>query len=157
LSSYSINSGSTSSSDDVKQLLNVIFTKPSEGNWSDYKVVVVMSDDTSDSNGQTASGGVLTLEPDLNMQYLFSFFTDTEFRFVHSKGAVAEANSSIDYLVKSSTVTQYSWDNETSTAVVASNDIRQGVHTVIYDVYMKTDGGEQSLKLPFEGYNNSRA
>jgi len=156
---YPFGSSSTDASDDVKNLFNITFTKPTSGNWNDYKVVIWLSDNTSAANGQASDynetdGYFLTQEPNINMQYLFSFFSESEFRFVHSKGAAVEAYPELDYLTKTSTVQQYDWDNSTSTAVAATKDIRQGVHTVIYDVYMKPDGGKQNLKLPFEKYND---
>ena len=69
---------------EADKVLNTTFTKPVGDNWEDYKVYVVMSDNLS---GQTTSGTVLTKEPsDLNMVYIFSFFTEDAFQFVHDKG-----------------------------------------------------------------------
>ena len=153
---YPLSAGSESTSSQTINWLNMNFTKPDYGHWSDYKVVVWLSDDTSASNGQTTStdgsGTILTHEPDINMVYYYSFFVEEDFRFVHSKGAAIEAYPDLQYLIKSSSVHQYDWDNTTSTQVPANGDIRQDVHTVIYDVYLDPNGGLQPLQLPFENY-----
>ena len=153
---YPLSAGSESTSSQTINWLNMNFTKPDYGHWSDYKVVVWLSDDTSASNGQTTStdgsGTILTHEPDINMVYYYSFFVEEDFRFVHSKGAAIEAYPDLPYLIKSSSVQQYDWDNTTSTQVPANGDIRQDVHTVIYDVYLDPNGGLQPLQLPFENY-----
>lgn len=151
-----LNEHSESSSSEVKNWLNMTFTKPDYGDWSKYKVVIWMSDDTSADNGQTVDGTVLTHEPDINMVYYYSFFVEEEFKFVHSKGAAVEAYPDLPYLIKSSTVQQYDWDNTTSSIVPSTEgDTRQDVHTVIYHVYMDPAGGPQRLKLPFENYFGS--
>ena len=151
---YPLSAGSESTSSQTINWLNMNFTKPDYGHWSDYKVVIWMSDDTSSANGQTTdgSGTVLTHEPDINMVYYYSFFVEEDFRFVHSKGAAVEAYPDLQYLIKSSSVQQYEWDNTTSTQVPASGDIRQDVHTVIYDVYMTPNSGNHQLELPFQHY-----
>lgn len=151
-----LNTYSESSSTEVKNWLNMTFAKPDYGDWNKYKVVVWLSDDTSAANSQTVDGTELTHEPNINMVYYYSFFVEEEFKFVHSKGAAVEAYPDLKYLIKESTVQQYDWDNTTSTIVASTEgDTRQGVHTVIYDVYMDPDGGPQALKLPFENYFNN--
>lgn len=149
---YPLSAGSESSSSQTINWLNMNFTKPDYGHWSDYKVVVWLSDDTSSANGQTTDGTVLTHEPDINMVYYYSFFVEEDFRFVHSKGAAVEAYPELPYLIKSSSVQQYDWDNTTSTQLPASGDIRQDVHTVIYDVYLRPNSGTYKLELPFQNY-----
>lgn len=134
------------------KVFDVTFTKPVGDNWENYKVYVVMSDDLSD---QTTSGAVLTKEPsNLNMVYSFSFFVETAFQFVHSKGASGREyiTSAIDSRI-AATVPQYNWNNDTSTKESVSGDVRQGVHTVEYDLYVDpTSSDLVDLKLPFQGY-----
>lgn len=142
----------------VKDILNVKFTKPdATKRWGDYKIVVVMTNDATDFNGQVVSGGELEQEPrTLNMKYTFTIYREDEFLFVHHKGA-----SGRDYLTSdgdaaistSSPSNQYSWNVETSDVETATrNDIRQGVHTVEYDLFVNTSGGAKVLNLPFESY-----
>ena len=150
---YPLTTSSDGNSSETRNWLNMTFTKPDYGDWGKYKVVIWMSDDTSADNGQTQDGSVLTHEPDINMVYYYSFFVEDEFRFVHSKGAAVEAYPDLPYLIKSSSVQQYDWDNVTSSIVAsADGDTRQDVHTVIYDIYMKPSDGKKALKLPFERY-----
>ena len=68
--------------------LNVKFTIPTtDTHWENYKVVAVLSNNTSAENGQEVSGGDLTMEPQLlNIKYTFSL-VDGVFKFVHYKGA----------------------------------------------------------------------
>ena len=65
--------------------LNVKFTIPTNDKlWENYKVIAVL---TKDLSGQEVSGDELTKEPQvLNVQYIFSMI-DSEFKFVHHKGA----------------------------------------------------------------------
>ena len=65
--------------------LNVKFTIPvNDKLWENYKVIAVL---TKDLSGQEVSGGELTKEPQvLDVQYIFSMI-DSEFKFVHHKGA----------------------------------------------------------------------
>ena len=151
---YPLTSASESNSSQTINWLNMNFTKPDYGHWSDYKVVVWLSDDTSATNGQVydSNTNTLTHEPDINMVYYYSFFIEEDFRFVHSKGAAVEAYPDLEYLIKNSTVQQYDWDNATSTAVPGTADTRQDVHTVIYDVYLEPNSGNHPLKLPFQNY-----
>ena len=150
---YPLTSSSDGNSSETRNWLNMTFTKPDYGEWGKYKVVVWLSDNTSADNGQTVDGTVLTHEPNINMVYYYSFFVEDEFKFVHSKGAAVEAYPDLPYLIKSSTVQQYDWDNATSTIVASTEgDTRQDVHTVIYDVYLNPSDGPKPLKLPFENY-----
>ncbi len=137
---------------EADKVLNTTFTKPVGDNWEDYKVYVVMSDNLS---GQTTSGTVLTKEPsDLNMVYIFSFFTEDAFQFVHDKG-----ESGRDYYTQTDftdAVQQYNWDNATSTKESVSEKIRQSVHTVEYDLYVDPNSTTPvELHLPFQKYSST--
>ena len=137
---------------EADKVLNTTFTKPVGDNWEDYKVYVLMSDNLS---GQTTSGTVLTKEPsDLNMVYIFSFFTEDAFQFVHDKG-----ESGRDYYTQTDftdAVQQYNWDNATSTKELVSEKIRQSVHTVEYDLYVDpTSTAPVELHLPFQKYSST--
>lgn len=148
----------TSTSDAVKDILNVKFSKTDASKrWDEYKVVVVMSNDATEFNGQIVSGGELVQEPRrLNMMFTYTIYREDEFLFVHHKGA-----SDRDYLTSgddsnistTSPSKQYSWNNPNSSIDAwPSSDIRQGVHTVEYDVYLKKADGAKNLLLPFESY-----
>ncbi len=172
-------SGKTIYDNDASNLLDVKFTKPAGGSWEDYRVYIDMKyvpadqdeypetgDEPEDnklgleSTTQTISGGKLIHEPDrLDMQYIYNFFIedDANFQFVHSNG---ESNG--PYLTHSddvrlnATVKQSAWDNATGTKEAVSEDIRQGVHTVEYDIYVDpTSSTPVSLKLPFQDYSGS--
>lgn len=137
---------------EANSVLDVTFTKPTGGNWNDYKVYVVMSNDLSD---QTTSGSVLTKEPsNLNMVYIYSFFTEDAFQFVHNKG-----ESGRDYYTHADftdDVQQYNWDNSTSTKEPVSQKIRQSVHTVEYNLYVNpTSSVPVVLNLPFMKYGGA--
>ena len=123
--------------------------------------MIVMSNDLT---GQTDDGGdpkKLTHEPDnLNMLYIYNFFVEHDFQFVHDVGEsgrpyVTRNGADIDTKDAriNATVQQYSWDNSTGSKVAVSEDIRQGVHTVEYDVYVDPNSTTPvNLKLPFQNY-----
>ncbi len=154
---------------DAANILNIKVTKPSASDsWEDYRLMIVMSNDLT---GQTIEnipdgyGGVagqkLTHEPDdLNMLYIYNFFVEHDFQFVHDVGEsgrpyVTRNGADIDTKDAriNATVQQYSWDNSTGTKVAVSEDIRQGVHTVEYDVYVDPNSTTPvNLKLPFQYY-----
>ena len=135
------------------------------GEWEDYKVIAVM---TKDHTGQTVvedkdtynnvTARYLTKEPTtLDMKYMFSFFKESTFQFVHDKGA-----SGRDFLTKSTnpeinaSVQQYQWINSTSTIQPVSGDIRQSVHTVEYDLYVDPSSTTPvALHLPFQKYTDT--
>ena len=122
--------------------------------WENYKIIAVLTNDISAVNGQEVSNGELVREPQLlNLQYTFSLI-DGVFKFVHHKGA-----SGRDYITVSGSAPerQYSWDNDNNRVVgVTSNkNIRQGVHTVNYDVFINPNDGPKLLKLPFEAYEGT--
>ena len=159
----SVTSGVSPTDDDASKILDVKILKPSASDsWEDYRVMVYMRYNKAENGGLSATGqtvdnGKLTHEPDnLDMLYIYNFFVeaDDHFQFVHSKGA-----SERDYLTSSSdsrigsAAQQYSWDNETGSKYPVSGDIRQGVHSVEYDLYVDpTSSSPISLKLPFERY-----
>lgn len=147
---------------DAANMLNITVTKPSAtDSWEDYRLMIVMSNDLT---GQTDDGGdpkKLTHEPDnLNMLYIYNFFVEHAFQFVHDVGEsgrpyVTRNGANIDTKDAriNATVQQYSWDNSTGSKVAVSEDIRQGVHTVEYDVYVDPNSTTPvNLKLPFQYY-----
>lgn len=147
---------------DAANMLNITVTKPSAtDSWEDYRLMIVMSNDLT---GQTDDGGdpkKLTHEPDnLNMLYIYNFFVEHAFQFVHDVGEsgrpyVTRNGANIDTKDAriNATVQQYSWDNSTGSKVAVSEDIRQGVHTVEYDVYVDPNSTTSvNLKLPFQNY-----
>ncbi len=73
---------------DLKGKLNVRFTKPTVDDlWENFKVIAVLTNDISVSNGQEVEGDELIKEPqELKVQYIFSMI-ESEFKFVHHKGA----------------------------------------------------------------------
>ncbi len=126
------------------------------GDWEDYKVIAVM---TKDLTGQTDDGGSpvkkLTHEANkLDMRYIFSFFAESSFLFTHDVGASGRA-----YLTNAgdsrlqATVQQYNWDNGYSLREPVTSDIRQGVHTMEYDLYVDPNSSTPVvMHLPFEKY-----
>ena len=159
------NSGKTIYATDLSNVLDVKFTKPTGGSWEDYRVYIYMkykkaSEGGIASTGQTVSGGKLTHEPNgLDMQYIYNFFIedDANFQFVHCNGASNSAfMTHSDDVRLNATVKQSAWDNATGTKEAVSEDIRQGVHTVEYDIYVDpTSSTPVSLKLPFQDYFGS--
>ena len=128
------------------------------GYWEDYKVIAVM---TKDLTGQTDNGGspkALTHEPDkLDMRYIFSFFAESSFLFTHDVGASGRA-----YLTNAgdsrlqATVQQYNWDNAYSLREPVAGDVRQGVHTMEYDLYVDPNSSTPVvMHLPFEKYTST--
>lgn len=159
------NSGKTIYATDLSNVLDVKFTKPTGGSWEDYRVYIYMkykkaSEGGIASTGQTVSGEKLTHEPNgLDMQYIYNFFIedDANFQFVHCNGASNSAfMTHSDDVRLNATVKQSAWDNATGTKEAVSEDIRQGVHTVEYDIYVDpTSSTPVSLKLPFQDYSGS--
>ena len=156
-------SGADGSNTDVQKLLNLTFTKPDADDWSRYQVVVVLSNDVSDASGQIVVNGagsnkLLDKEPqNLNMVYFFNFFVKSSFKFTHYRGASGRdfITSADDSYLKAS-VQQYYWDNDNSKqiAITPNSDIRQGVHTVTYDIYVDTRSSAEvvPLKIGLEDY-----
>lgn len=117
---------------------------------------VVAASGTSDHEGLTA---VITLSLDPAKEYVVDFSDSREtgsenggdmsllgVRFV--KGSTVPVVYAPEQLV------QYSWDNDNSRINIADRpDIRQGVHTVHYYMYIKPTDGAKMLRLPFQGYD----
>lgn len=129
------------------------------GDWEDYKVIAVM---TKDLTGQIDDGGSpekkLTHEPNkLDMRYIFSFFAESSFLFTHDVGASGRAyltNAGDSRLL--ATVQQYNWDNAYSLREPVAGDVRQGVHTMEYDLYVDPNSNKPVvMHLPFEKYTSS--
>lgn len=159
-----LESNPSESSSKVSDLFNVSFSKPTEGEWHDYKVIVVMSNDLS-TQLPTGTPTELTHEPTtLNMKYIFSLFEESAFRFVHAKGdsnrsyVTSGSGTNKDSRIKTTdpaAAKQYSWNVETSEVEDADRDIRQGVHTVELEMYVKAGEDPRPLLLPLEDYNSS--
>ena len=150
------NDYATKSTTEVKELLNIHFTKDPSVNWTDYRLVAVMTKDLTGAETTSSTGaGELAKEPTkFDIVYYFKFFIEDQFSFVHDKGASGRnyITSTIDSRL-AATVQQYNWVNETSTKEVASGDVRQGVHTVEYDIYVDPSSNTPViLHLPFEKY-----
>ncbi len=117
---------------------------------------VVAVSGTSEHEGMTA---VITLNLDHTKEYVVDFSdsrkTGTEdgadlsllgVRFIKD-GTESEVYTP-EQLV------QYSWDNANSRVNIAERpDIRQGVHTVHYYMYIKPSEGAKMLRLPFQYYD----
>ena len=147
---------------DAANMLNIKVTKPSAtDSWEDYRLMIVMSNDLTGQTDDSGDPKKLTHEPDnLNMLYIYNFFVEHDFQFVHDVGEsgrpyVTKNGADIDTKDAriNATVQQYSWDNSTGSKVAVSEDIRQGVHTVEYDVYVNPNSPTPvNLKLPFQYY-----
>ncbi len=125
---------------------------PSDGS------AVVAADGTSEHEGMTA---VITLNLDPAKEYVVDFSdareTNTE------KGGdmslmgvrfVIDGTESVVYVPQQ--LVQYSWDNANSRINIAERpDIRQGVHTVHYYMYIKPTDGAKMLRLPFQRYEGN--
>jgi len=132
------------------------FTMPSgygENDYKNHQVVCVVTTDKTGITPSTWSGNTaLDCEPtNMQVKYVFDLIlTEDEIkdlRFVHSKGA-----SGRDFINgTNSNAKQQEWVETTGTAQDASGDIRQGVHTWEYNVYVN-DGETRVLVLPFEKY-----
>ena len=137
-----------------KTQFNPTLTLPSTYNkdtdYKNYKVVCVV---TSDRTGMSLPDNEPTT---MQVKYVFNLIlTADEFAalpFVHYKG-----QSGRDWIVPDgstgSQVQKY-WDNTTGTAVDITADMRQGVHTWEYDVYI-LPGENRQLILPFENYTTT--
>lgn len=117
--------------------------------YKNYKVVCVV---TSDDSGISLPDNEPTT---MQVKYVFNLIlTETEFAalpFAHYKGI-----SERDWVrPEGSTGTQAQkyWDNSAGEAKDITDDIRQGVHTWEYEVYI-LPGEERTLILPFENYTS---
>lgn len=164
--------GSTTTYDNSQ--LNVMFKRNPDGkpaltgDWEDYKVEIVLSDDLAGQIVEEGTPKVLTKEPTyLNMLYMFSFFIDdNKFQFVHSQGESMRLYLTHDKDAElprqnpgdsrlAATVQQYNWNNENSTKEPMSGDFRQNVHKVEYDIYVDPASTTPIvLNLPYMWYND---
>ena len=117
--------------------------------YKNYKVVCVV---TTDRTGMSLPDNEPTT---MQVKYVFNLIlTETEFAalpFVHYKG-----QSGRDWVVPNGSTgsqAQQYWDSSTGTAVDVTADMRQGVHTWEYEVYILPDE-ERTLILPFENYTS---
>lgn len=119
---------------------------------------VVAADGTSDHEGMTA---VITLTLDPAKEYVVDFSDSRETGKENGGDMsllgvrfVKDGTEPIVYVPTQ--LVQYSWDNDNSRVNVAERpDIRQGVHTVHYYMYIKPTEGAKMLRLPFQWYTGS--
>ena len=117
---------------------------------------VVAADGTSDHEGMTA---VITLTLDPAKEYVVDFSDSRETGKENGGDMsllgvrfVKDGTEPIVYVPTQ--LVQYSWDNDNSRVNVAERpDIRQGVHTVHYYMYIKPSEGAKMLRLPFQYYD----
>lgn len=129
-------------------------------NYKDYQVVCVVTTDMTGASYSAWGGGSAQYEFDcepttMQVKYVYNLIlTETEFAalpFVHYKG-----QSGRDWVVPDGSTgsqAQQYWDSSTGTAVDATADMRQGVHTWEYEVYI-LPGEKRTLILPFENYTS---
>jgi hypothetical protein len=129
-------------------------------NYKDYQVVCVVTTDMTGASYSAWGGGSAQYEFDcepttMQVKYVYNLIlTETEFAalpFVHYKG-----QSGRDWVVPNGSTgsqAQQYWDSSTGTAVDVTADMRQGVHTWEYEVYI-LPGEERTLILPFENYTS---
>lgn len=110
---------------------------------------------TSEHEGATA---VITLNLDPAKEYIVDFSdsrkTGTTDGADMSLQGVRFVKDGTDPRIYAPTqYIQYTWDNPNSRKVIAERgDIRQGVHTVEYNVFVNPNETEKKLLLPFEAY-----
>lgn len=130
-------------------------------NYKDYQVVCVVTTDMTGASYSAWGGGSAQYEFDcepttMQVKYVYNLIlTETEFSalpFVHYKG-----QSGRDWVVPDGSTgsqAQQYWDSSTGTAVDVTADMRQGVHTWEYDVYI-LPGEERKLVLPIQDFDNT--
>lgn len=130
------------------------FTLPSTGYVydNDYKNLRVVCVLTTDLTGENLPDEEATT---MQVKYVFNLIlTETEFAalpFVHYKG-----QSGRDWMTPDGSTgsqTQKIWNSSTGEAEDFTGDIRQGVHTWEYDVYINP-GETRPIILPFENYTS---
>ena len=133
------------------------FTLPENlrANYHDYVVVCLLSKDIDNGGSYTVESfrNKVTVEPLMDVKYVYNLIlTESEFAnlpFVHYKGQSGRdwtkpegSNGSMEQKV---------WDSSTGEPVDFTGDIRQGVHTWEYNLYI-LPSEERKLLLPFEKY-----
>ncbi|MBR3521153.1 MAG: hypothetical protein IKN75_01320 [Prevotella sp.] len=125
---------------------------PSDGS------AVVAADGTSEHEGMTA---VITLTLDPAKEYVVDFSDAREYGTekggdMSLMGVRFVMDDTEPVVYAPDQLVQYSWDNANSRINIAERpDIRQGVHTVHYYMYIKPTDGEKMLRLPFQRYEGS--
>ena len=121
--------------------------------YKNYDVVCVVSTNTSDMISETVAWVTTVFhEPTLKVKYVFNLMASDELDalpFVHYKG-----QSGRDWIVPAGSTgsqAQKIWNNSTGEAEDFTGDIRQGVHTWEYDVYVKPGEG-RLLVLPLQDF-----
>ncbi len=133
------------------------FTLPENlrANYHDYVVVCLLSKDIDNGGSYTVESfrNKVTVEPLMDVKYVYNLIlTESEFAnlpFVHYKG-----QSGRDWTKpegSNGSMEQKIWDSSTGEPVDFTGDIRQGVHTWEYNLYI-LPGEERKLLLPFEKY-----
>ncbi len=131
------------------------FTLPSTGYDydTDYKNLRVACVITTDLSGEDLPMKEPTA---MQVKYVYNLIcTEEDYEalpFVHYKG-----QSGRDWIVpegSTGSMTQKIWNSETGASEDFSGDIRQGVHTWEYNLYV-IPGVERPLILPFEKYENT--
>lgn len=124
-------------------------TYDKDNDYKNYKVVCVV---TTDRTGVSLPDCEPTT---MQVKYVFNLIlTETEFAalpFVHYKG-----QSGRDWMTPDGSTgsqTQKIWNGSTGEAEDFTGDIRQGVHTWEYDVYINP-GETRPIILPFENYTS---
>ena len=124
-------------------------------NYKNIKVVCVVTSDRSDDSRTDLSLPLVKEYKNVLAKYIFRPYTLYDYQhqpFVHSTGVSMRDYESVGKQVAAThqgTETQYVWNYTTGESDVSDNsDIRQSVHTVIYDYYVK-EGETTVLRLPF--------
>ena len=136
------------------------FTLPENlrANYHDYVVVCLLSKDIDNGGSYTEESyrNKVTVEPLMDVKYVYNLIlTESEFAnlpFVHYKG-----QSGRDWTKpegSNGSMEQKIWDSSTGEPVDFTGDIRQGVHTWEYNLYI-LPGEERKLLLPFEKYETT--
>ena len=123
----------------VDASLDPTITLPVGYDYKNCRVVCVVTTDKTGIN-------MPTNEPeDMEVKYVFIPYVldPNNFKFVHYRGVNGE-----DYVKMGSDVVR-SYEQDGSTVFVTDKGIRQSVHTVEYDIYVKEDG-MALLELPFQ-------
>lgn len=118
------------------------------GKFYDYQLVAMLSDQEPEKDGDK-----IIKDAAIKKKVVYTF--KEAFVFIHSKGA-----SGRDYIIGDNTenVMQYAWNGActdlTGGYTETTEDIRQGVHTVEYEIYVDPAASElYPFKMPFQDYN----